>query len=82
MAEKKARTHKFIKSAIKHPGRETERAKESGRSVHEQMEHDSKSSNPSLRGAGNLGLRLTGGDLKPHKSARDRYKKQTVRREA
>ncbi len=57
----------FIKKAIKHPGRETERAQRTGRSVHEQMEHDKHSNDPSLRGAANLGLRLTGGDLKPHK---------------
>lgn len=62
-----AKGGKFIASAIKHPGKETERAHASGRSVHEQMEHDSHSSNPSLRAAGNLGLRLTGGDLKPHR---------------
>lgn len=54
---------KFIKGAIKHPGREKRRAAASGRSVHDQMVHDSHSSNPSLRGAGKLGLRLTGGDL-------------------
>lgn len=58
----------FIKKAIRHPGRETSRAKASGRSVHAQMEHDKHSSNPSLRAAGNLGLRLTGGDL--HKGKR------------
>jgi hypothetical protein len=57
----------FIKGAIHRPGRETERAHESGRSVHEQMEHDKHSSDPSLRSAANLGLRLTGGDLKPHR---------------
>jgi len=55
----------FIKKAIKHPGKETARAKASGRSVHDQMEHDSHSSNKSVRSAGNLGLRLTKGDLKP-----------------
>ena len=53
----------FIKKAIKHPGREKKRAAASGRSVHEQLVHDSHSSNSSLRGAGKLGLRLTGGDL-------------------
>lgn len=57
MAEKKK---KWISKAIKHPGRETERAKEHGVSVHQQMEADSHSSNPSLRGAGKLGLRLSG----------------------
>lgn len=51
---------KFIQKAIKHPGRETRRAKEHGISVHEQLVRDARSSNPSLRGAGQLGLRLTG----------------------
>jgi len=50
---------KLISKAIKHPGRETRRAKEHGISVHEQMEEDSHSKDPSLRGAGNLGLRLS-----------------------
>ena len=57
----------FIQGAIKHKGRETERAHASGRSVHQQMEHDSHSKDPSLRSAANLGLRMTGGDLSPHK---------------
>lgn len=55
----------FIKSAIRHPGKETRRAKAAGRSVHQQMEVDSHSSDKSIRSAGALGLRLTGGDLKP-----------------
>jgi hypothetical protein len=50
---------KWISGAIKHPGRETRRAKEHGVSVHEQMEADAHSNDPSLRGAGNLGLRLS-----------------------
>lgn len=50
---------KWIASAISHPGRETRRADKNGISVHEQSEKDSHSSNPSLRGAGNLGLRLS-----------------------
>ena len=50
----------WIKKAISHPGRETRRAKEHGVSVHQQMESDSHSSDPSLRGAGKLGLRLSG----------------------
>lgn len=54
---------KFIKKAIKHPGREKKRAAASGRSVHDQMVHDSHSPNKSLAAAGRLGLRLTGGDL-------------------
>lgn len=45
-------------SAVKRPGRETRRAKEHGISVHQQLERDSHSSNPSLRGAGLLGLRF------------------------
>ena len=57
----------FIKGAVKHPGRERARAAASGRSVHAQMEHDSHSKDPSVRGAGALGLRLTGGDLSPRK---------------
>jgi hypothetical protein len=57
MAEKKKKH--FIKQAIKHPGREIERAKRNGVSVHEQMEKDAHSKNPSLRGAGQLGLRLS-----------------------
>ena len=56
---------KFIKNAIKNPGRETRRAKASGRSVKEQMRHDAHTKGNSkearsLRSAGNLGLRLTG----------------------
>lgn len=61
----------FIKKAIKHPGREKARAAANGVSVHEQMVRDSHSSDPSLRGAGKLGLRLTGGDLSP----RNKYHK-------
>lgn len=61
----------WIKSAIKHPGIEKERAKEHGISTHEQLEKDAHSSNPTLRGRGNLGLRFEGrGDL--HKSKADR----------
>jgi hypothetical protein len=51
---------KWIKSAVKRPGRETRRAKEHGVSVHQQLETDSHSANPSLRAAGNLGLRFEG----------------------
>ena len=54
----------FIQKAIKHPGREKARAAQNGVSVHEQLETDSHSSDPSLRSAGNLGLRFEkGGDL-------------------
>jgi hypothetical protein len=73
MAEKKKT--KWIQGAVKHPGRETRRAKEHGVSVHQQLETDSHSSNRSLRAAGNLGLRFEGhkGGIQgkePHKKSR------------
>lgn len=49
----------WITSAIKRPGRETERAKRNGVSVHEQMVKDSHSPDKSVAGAGRLGLRLS-----------------------
>jgi hypothetical protein len=54
-----AKSKKWIGSAIKHPGREKRRAAKNGVSVHQQMERDARSSNPSVRGAGKLGLRLS-----------------------
>lgn len=51
----------WIKGAVKHPGRETERAKEHGVSVHQQLVADSHSKDKSLRAAGNLGLRFEHG---------------------
>lgn len=65
----------WIKSSIKHPGIEKNRAKEHGISTHAQLEKDSHSSNATLRARGNLGLRFErGGDL--HKSKADhRYGK-------
>ena len=72
-------TH-WIKGAVKRPGREKRRAAEHGISVHEQLERDSHSSDPSLRGAGKLGLRFTSGDLHKSKSreerAAQRYRKK------
>lgn len=67
----------WIKKAVSHKGIEIKRAKEHGISTHEQLEKDSDSSNPTLRGRGNLGLRFErGGDL--HKSKSDkRYRKRT-----
>lgn len=44
--------------AVKRPGREKRRAAASGRSLHAQLEHDAHSTDPSLRGAGQLGLRF------------------------
>lgn len=44
--------------AVKRPGREKRRAKEHGVSLHQQLERDAHSSDASLRGAGQLGLRF------------------------
>jgi hypothetical protein len=72
---------RWIQSAVKHPGVEKKRAQEHGISTHEQLERDSHSSDPTLRGRGNLGLRFEkGGDLhrgkseKPKHTLRDLYK--------
>lgn len=75
MAKKKH----WIKKAVKHPGREIERAKEHGITTRQQLERDAHSDNPSLEAAGNLGLRFEKGIGKKHKSktseerARGRY---------
>jgi hypothetical protein len=55
MAKKK----RWIKAAIKHPGRMQRRAEEHGVSTHEQMVRDKSSDDPSLSAAANLGLRLS-----------------------
>ena len=71
MAEKKG----WISKAIKHPGIEKDRAKRNGISTHEQLEKDAHSTNPTLRGRGNLGLRFEKhGDLHSAKAAR-RYRR-------
>jgi hypothetical protein len=58
---------RFLKSAIKHPGRMKQGAAHAGMGLHEYMEKESHSSNPSLRAAANLGLRSQkGGDLHKH----------------
>lgn len=62
MADKK---HHWLSGAIKHKGRLTKEASESGRSKLQQAEHDAKSSNPSKRGRGALGIRLIRGHGKP-----------------
>lgn len=49
----------WISKAIKHPGRETERAKANGVTTHQQEVKDSHSKDKSVRGAGSLGLRLS-----------------------
>ena len=52
---------RFIKSAIKHPGRLTEAAARSGVSKRQKAEEWSHSEDASKRGAGNLALRFMGG---------------------
>jgi hypothetical protein len=49
---------KWIQGAIKHPGVEIAKAKRNGVSTHQQLESDAKSSDPTTRGRGQLGLRL------------------------
>lgn len=56
----------FIKGAIKHPGRMQNAAKRAGESTHQYME-EHKHDPGSLGSAARLGLRLTGGDLRPGK---------------
>lgn len=55
---------KWIGGEIKHPGIEKEKAARNGVSTHEQLEKDSHSADPHVRGRGLLGLRLTKGDLR------------------
>lgn len=70
----------FIKKAIKHPGRMENMAERKGISVHQAEVQASHSSDPSLRAAGNLGLRFgKGGDLhhgSSHFAGHDRKAKQ------
>lgn len=56
----------FIKDAIKHPGRMQRGAARAGESTHAYME-EHKHDSGSLGAAARFGLRLTGGDLSPHK---------------
>ncbi len=61
----------FLKKAVKHPGIEIAKAKRNGISTHAQLERDSHSKNPTVRGRGNLGLRFeSGGDLHNAKAAK------------
>lgn len=54
----------WLRGAISHPGIEKEKAARNGVSTHQQLEKDSHSSNPKIRGRGTLGLRFQkGGDL-------------------
>ena len=55
---------KWLGGAIKHRGIEKEKAAAAGISTHQQLEKDSHSKDPSVRGRGILGLRFQkGGDL-------------------
>ena len=59
--------HKFAKgkwNPVKHPGSETKRAQEHGRSLHEQEEVDSHSPNKRIRGKGIFGLNAARGSFK------------------
>ena len=49
---------KWIGSAVKHPGALTAAAQRHGVSKLQEAEEESKSSNPSIRGRGALGLRF------------------------
>jgi hypothetical protein len=55
---------KWLGGAIKHFGIEKEKAAAAGISTHQQLEKDSHSSNPSVRGRGLLGLRFQKGEFK------------------
>lgn len=67
----------WIRGAIKHPGIEKAKAERNGISTHEQLEKDSKSSDPSVRGRGNLGLRFEkSGDL--HKKGSKEHRRATL----
>lgn len=63
---------RWIQGAVKHPGALTERAKKYGKSVRAEAVSESHSSDPKLRGAGNLALRFQGkakhGNIRKKKS--------------
>lgn len=59
MTKKKKSALSKAASKIKHPGIEKRRAAAAGISVHQELEKDSHSSNPTRRAEGNLGLALT-----------------------
>lgn len=59
--------HKFAKgkfNPVKHPGSETKRAKEHGRSLHAQAEVDSHSPDKRIRGKGVFALNAQAGKFK------------------
>lgn len=62
-------------SIIKHPGSETKRAEENGRSVHEQAEVDRHSPNKHIRGKGTFALNA---EHFHHKGNKRRRGKRTI----
>jgi hypothetical protein len=59
-----AKKKKWIQRAVKHPGALTAAAKKHGISTREEAERESHSTNPKLRGRGNLAKRfMKGGDI-------------------
>ena len=75
--------HKFPKGGwnpVKHPGSETKRAKEHGRSLHAQAEVDSHSPDKRIRGKGVFALNAQGGKFK-HKIGK-KAKRRTVKAKA
>lgn len=67
------------KSVIKHPGSETKRAKEHGRSLHEQAEIDSHSPDKHIRGKGTFALAAQSGKLSKAKKRDHRIGKKKAR---
>ena len=68
----------WIARSIKRPGSLTRRAQRHGRSVHQEAVVESRSSDPKLRGAGNLALRFQGkakrGNIRKKKRSTTRSK--------
>ena len=61
---------------IKHPGSETKRAEEHGRSLHEQAEVDSHSPDKHIRGKGTFALAAQRGSLNKAKKLKHRVGKK------
>lgn len=62
----------WITKAVKHPGIEKRRAAAAGISVHQELERDANSSNPTREREGNLGLRFERGIGKSHSKPRSK----------
>lgn len=63
---------------IKHPGSETRRAKEHGRSLHKQAEIDAHSSDKHIRGKGTFALAAESGKLGKAKKLNKRIGKKAA----